>query len=206
MSSTERRRGRIPDAERAARRAAVLDAAFDELLEHGAALTMSGVATRAGASKETLYSWFGDREGLLAALREHQGAETVGRVASMFDDLEAPPADVLTTFATGLLTLLTSEPSLTLNRSAMTSPTLAELLLGQGRHSVGPVVERYLAALHERGALNVPDPADAFTVLYGLVVRDTQIRTLLGEPAPSPARVRRQAQAGVAAFLALTRR
>ena len=43
----------------------------------------------------------------------------------------------------------------------------------------------------------------AFTVLYGLVIRDTQIRVLLGEPVPTSAVIRRRAASAVEAFCTL---
>lgn len=85
----------------------------------------------------------------------------------------------------------------------MTSPALADLLLSQGRRSVGPVVERYLARLTAAGRLDVSDPGEAFRLLYGLVIRDSQIRVLLGEPAPSTSAIDAQATDGVHAFLRL---
>jgi AefR-like transcriptional repressor, C-terminal domain len=62
------------------------------------------------------------------------------------------------------------------------------VLLAQGRHRTGPIVEAYLARLAEAGVLGIDDPAEAFQLLYGLVVRDLQIRVLLGEPPPAPGR------------------
>ena len=82
----------------------------------------------------------------------------------------------------------------------MSSDTLARLVLEHGRHRIGPIVETYLADLDRAGVLHVPDPKSAFTELYGLVVRDTQIRVLLGESPPSTAAQRRQADAGVDRF------
>lgn len=49
------------------RQKAVLDAALRLLVEEGDQLTMTAVARRASCSKETLYKWFGDRDGLLTA-------------------------------------------------------------------------------------------------------------------------------------------
>ena len=50
------------------RQQAVLDAALRLLVEEGDSLTMTAVARRASCSKETLYKWFGDRDGLLLSL------------------------------------------------------------------------------------------------------------------------------------------
>lgn len=79
----------------------------------------------------------------------------------------------------------------------MASPELAGLLLAEGRHRTGPLVERYLAGLAAQGELAITDPAEAFQLPYGLLVADTQIRCLLGEPAPSPASLNAQAESAV---------
>src|SRR5690606_16650373 len=53
----------------------VLDAALGLLVDGGDGLTMTGVARRASCSKETLYKWFGDRDGLLTATVQWQAAK-----------------------------------------------------------------------------------------------------------------------------------
>ena len=199
-----RRRGRLPAAERAARERAILDIALAELIERGAdGLSMLGVARRAGASKETLYAWFGDRDGLLAALIERNADQAISGVR---DALDRPDNDARTTlvgFAIGLLRLLTGPASLALNRAAMSSPALAERLLRSGRHRVGPHVETYLAVLDDANTIAAPDPAASFELLYGLVVRDLQIRVLLGEPPPRPKELAARAAVAVDQFLRL---
>src|SRR5690554_7812818 len=57
------------------RQQVVLTAALDLLVEGGDALTMTAVARRASCSKETLYKWFGDRDGLLTATVQWQAAK-----------------------------------------------------------------------------------------------------------------------------------
>jgi len=57
------------------RQQVVLTAALDLLVEAGDGLTMTAVARRASCSKETLYKWFGDREGLLTATVQWQAAK-----------------------------------------------------------------------------------------------------------------------------------
>jgi hypothetical protein len=86
----------------------------------------------------------------------------------------------------------------------MASPELATVLLRHGRHTTGPLVERYLAKLARDGVIDADDPAEAFRLLYGLVIQDTQIRALLGEEAPTRSQRTAQAEVAVGRFLALT--
>lgn len=197
------RRGRLPVAARSERRAAVLDAALVELIESGyEQLTMLSVARRVGASKETLYAWFGSREGLITELIERNADESAGRVSEALER-DADHVEVLTAYATGLLHLLCGPSSIALNRAAMTSPELAAALLQSGRHRIGPLVERYLQQLGNAGTIAIAHPGEAFQLLYGLVVQDTQIRVLLGESPPSTRRLKAQAAAAVGRFLTL---
>ena len=53
------------DGELTTRQRAVLDAVLELMVREGDQLTMTPVARRASCSKETLYKWFGDRDGLL---------------------------------------------------------------------------------------------------------------------------------------------
>ncbi|GIH91304.1 TetR/AcrR family transcriptional regulator [Planobispora siamensis] len=198
------RRGRPRSGEQAARRRAALDAALAELVEHGLeGMTMQAVAARAGSSKESLYSWFGNRQGLLAALIERQ-SEQVNAAVTAALERPAEPRAMLTAIAENLLGLLVGEASVALNRAAMASAELSELLLRHGRHTTGPLVEAYLGRLAADGVLRIDDPAEAFGLLYGLAVRDLQIRVLLGERPPSADEIRAGARVAADRFLALT--
>ncbi|WBB63039.1 TetR/AcrR family transcriptional regulator C-terminal domain-containing protein [Streptomyces sp. WMMC500] len=199
------RRGRPRAGEQAARRQAVLEAALAELLEHGVGgMTMQAVAARAGSSKESLYAWFGNRQGVLAALIEQQAHDVNAAVAAAVDRPAEPPRTTLLAIARNLLTLLVGDVSVALNRAAMTSPELAALLLRHGRHATGPLVADYLRRLADGGLLHLDDAEEAFQLFYGLVVRDWQIRVLLGEDPPGRDAVRAAAQTAVDRFLALT--
>lgn len=183
----------------------MLDAAMRVIVRDGyVAATMQAVADEARASKETLYAWFGDREALVSAVIRGNADASVARVAGA---LARPAADAeearrtLEGFARGLLTLLTGEASVALNRAAMGSPALATELLASGRHRIGPLVAAYLSDLYDAGLSPHPDGERAFSLLYGLIVQDTQIRVLLGEQPPSSHAVAARARAAVAAFL-----
>jgi AcrR family transcriptional regulator len=210
------RRGRPPAGSSAAHREVVLDATFELLVERGhQGTTMAAVAERAGSSKETLYAWFGSKQGLFTALIRRQAEATNRAVAAALDggDHRSDPAATLTAFATNLLRLLLGERSVALNRAAVAelggsaagreAGALATTLLAQGRHRTGPLVEAYLARLAAAGRLRIDDPAEAFQLLYGLVVRDLQIRVLLGEPPPEEAALADQARVAVDRFLDL---
>lgn len=200
------RRGRPAVGTETERRNRVLDAALEVLVDDGAErLTMAAVARRAGASKETLYRWFGDRLGLLTALIQRNADLSAQRLAQRLaaDGPHLTRSDVddtLRAYVVGLLSLLTGAPSVALNRAAMSDPTLRQLLLSQGRHRVGPIVESYLALAETEGVIecdSVGGPAGAFELLYGLAVRDTQIRVLLGENPPTAKRLHARAEDAV---------
>ena len=211
MTSTETenaptRRGRLPAQERARREREVLDAAMRVVVEQGpAAATMQAIAEEAHASKETLYSWFGDRDALIAAVIRANADASAADLTRSFGQPVTDPAQARATlegYAGALLTLLTGDVSVALNRAAMTSPALAAELLDSGRHRVGPIAVAYLAELHTAGVSPHPDAPAAFSFLYGLVVQDSQIRTLLGEPAPSSRAITEHARWAVRTFLA----
>lgn len=193
-TKTKPRRGRPKAGERALRQARILDAAEAELIAKGYdGVTMQTIAARAGASKETLYVWFGSREALFTALVERNAEVTAARVEEALDT-DAAPDVMLSAIAASLLTLLTGARSVALNRAAMVSPPLAKLLLASGRYRIGPMIEAYLARLARLGVLATDDCAEAFRVFYGLVIQDSQIRVLLGEPAPGADEIELQAQ------------
>jgi AcrR family transcriptional regulator len=202
-SPPPRRRGRPRLDEVEERRAAVIEAALEVLVEQGyAGTTMSAIAHRAGTSKETLYSWFGDRAGLFGEMIRHnadQAAERVTAALAGADD----HVDTLVGFGVGLIRLLTGPPSIELNKAAMSDESLAAELLASGRHRVGPIVEGYLARLDDAGFITVHDGGEAFEALYGLLVRDTQIRVLLGEAPLSASAITTRATVAVEQFLAL---
>lgn len=170
---------------RKARRAAILDAAEAVLAEKGwSGASMAAIARRAGASKETLYAWFGDREGLFAALirRNAAGIETALDAVA-----EANPAEALTEAGAALLGVLLGPSALALNRAAIADETgaLGRLLLAQGRDATLPRI----AALAPTGA-----SAEFGAVWLALLKGDWQLAQLMSAAAPpAPAALRARA-------------
>jgi AcrR family transcriptional regulator len=193
-----------------ARRHAILEAAARLLERDGiAAMSTRRIAEQAHASKETIYAHFGGRRGLLEALVLRQSTDTNELLRAALDAPRTQPVRPALEAAIGaLLTLLTGDRSLALNRAAIAGVPgdreLAEVLHVNGRATTGPLFEALLARATSRGEIACPDPAEAFGVLYGLAVRDTQIAALLGSgPDRGPRSIKARAAHAVDLFYRL---
>lgn len=170
-----------------ARQQAVLDAVLSLMVEKGSGLTMTAVARRASCSKETLYKWFGDRDGLLTATVQWQASKVR---AGNFDrqKLDAGALrESLKRFATNWLEVISSPTSIALNRvgvsqAAARDGNLGSIVLANGRFAIGKRMMPVLEAGREAGLLAFDDTETAFRTFFGLVGRDIQIRLLLGDP------------------------
>ncbi len=168
------------------RQGEVLEAALALLVRQGNRLTMAGVAEKASCSKETLYKWFGDRKGLLRATVQWQAAK-VGMPHIDPENLDAVSLkNSIEGFGRDLLSVLTGEISVALNRVAIAhagpdSSNLGAIVLENGRLAMGRRLKPVLEAGQKAGLLNFADSEEAFRSFFGLLVRDTQIRLLLGE-------------------------
>jgi AcrR family transcriptional regulator len=187
----------------------VLDAVLALMVEEGDGFSMAAVCRRASCSKETLYNWFGDRDGLLAATVRWQ-ASKVRLPSPARCDLDRQSLERrLSDFAESWLTVLTGEVSIALNSLAVAHAKSAKSALGQtvldnGRFAIGRRVKPVLEMAREAGVIRFADTEDAFRTFFGLVVRDVQIRALLGDrPLPEPQQIRRDAEQAARQFLTL---
>jgi AcrR family transcriptional regulator len=195
--------------ELSARQQEVLTAALDLMVEAGDGFTMTAVARRANCSKETLYKWFSNRDGLLTATVQWQAAKV--RVPALArDDLNARTlAACLEEFAENWLNVLTGDISIALNRLAVgharsSGNGLGRIVLHNGPFAMARRLEPILEMAREAGLLRFSDSQTAFRTFFGLVVRDVQIRALLGEEhKPTPDEIRHDARRAQQQFLAL---
>ena len=164
----------------------VLDAVLRLLVEEGDALTVASVARRANCSKETLYKWFGDRDGLLKATVQWQASKVrAGSYDRQKLDATALQAS-LESFAANWLRVISSETSIALNRVAVShaasgKSNLGGIVLANGRLAIGERLKPLLEAGRDAGLLSFDDTEAAFRTFFGLVGRDVQIRLLLGD-------------------------
>ncbi len=192
-----------------ARQQAVLDAVLGLMVEAGDQLTMDAVARRASCSKETLYKWFRDRDGLLTATVQWQASKVrAGRYEARALDV-ATLSESLRDFATTWLEVISSPASIALNRIAIGDAgarrgSLGSIVLANGRFAIGDRLKPLLEAGRAAGLLAFQDGETAFRTFFGLVGRDVQIRLLLGDAMEiDAAEIRRDAARAVEQFLAL---
>ena len=169
------------------RQSEVLESALALLVDGGEkALTTAKIASASNCSKESLYKWFGDRDGLISAMMAFQGSKVGAAVGQ--EDLGSAKAfkDYLIRFACELLSVLAGDTSLALNRLAIgqasneASP-LGPLLIENGRGVIEAKAVGFLNSAAEKNYLRFEDARQTYHVLYGLIVRDAHVRLLLGE-------------------------
>ena len=187
----------------------VLDAVLALLVEEGDAVTMSAVARRASCSKETLYKWFGDRDGLMTATVRWQASKVR---AGSYDrqHLDASTlAESLDDFAANWLAVISSGTSIALNRVAVGNAAagkadLGRIVLANGRFAIGERLKPLLEDARAAGLIDFADTETAFRTFFGLVGRDVQIRLLLGDRmALGRAEIERDAALATRQFLKL---
>jgi AcrR family transcriptional regulator len=191
------------------RQQAVLDTVLALMVEGSDPLTMDAVARRASCSKETLYKWYGDRDGLLTATVRWQAS----RVRIDRDGTPALDAaglrESLEAFARTWLETITSATSVALNRIAIGHAgaprgDLGRIVLENGRFAIGARLKPVLEVGRASRLIDFDDSETAFRTFFGLVGRDVQIRVLLGDRLEvDAAEIDRDATRAVAQFLAL---
>ncbi len=191
------------------RRNEILNVALAVLAERGYRdASMREIARRAHASKETLYSWFGDKRGLFEQLISWQAERLDGALARSLEPEGDDARAVLRTFAIEMLRLLLGERAVIINRVAISEypadPAFARILTSRGRGSVVPKLERYLEEQQARGRFEFQDAEYAAEILIGLVIGDQQVRRLLGSLSePRPIQVEERAELAVSAFFTI---
>ncbi|MHC3940587.1 hypothetical protein ACI0FR_01899 [Paenochrobactrum sp. BZR 201-1] len=188
----------------------VLEQALRLLVEGGdRALTTSGIARAANCSKESLYKWFGDRDGLLTEMVRWQASKVrVVPVAREKLDAEAL-FSTLEHFARDWLLVLSGETSIALNRLAVShagsgKSALGRIVVANGPAAMAARLKPVLTMGQEAGLLSFDDADEAFRTFFGLVVRDIQIRLLLGDERKlDDAEVIRDARRATRQFFAL---
>ncbi|MEM7546007.1 MAG: TetR/AcrR family transcriptional regulator [Pseudomonadota bacterium] len=188
----------MDQSEQRDRRAAIEAAAYALFREMGYKSTsMMAIAKKARASNETLYRWYGNKAGLVAALVEENARAVRVHLATSIED-RSTPLEMLRLVGPDLLSLVTGERAVLLNRAAVIdlteTDTVGRLIAQHGRETVGPLIAELLSLANSQGALRIHDVSEAAETYISLLIGDTQIRRVTGAMGPlSDADIERRA-------------
>ena len=195
----------------AEKRAAVLEAAAKVFLSGGyLGASMDEISDLAGVSKQTVYTYFSNKEALFAAMALALSNEANDRVHNNVaefgedDDLEG----YLVCYAVRQLEVVLTPRILQLRRLVIGEvgrfPELGAALYAGGPGRAIASLAATFERLADRGALSVHDPLLAATQFNWLIMSAPLNRTmLLGDGAiPSSKELREHAREGVRMFLA----
>ena len=191
-----------------ARRARIEQAAYDVLGEVGYnSASLLTIAKRASVSNETLYRWYGNKQGLFRSLVEANALEAQTMLKDALGESECA-LDVLTRLGPVLLALVVGERAIMLNRAAAgdvsDTDTLGQAIAEAGRETIAPLLRDLLIRARREGAIACDDLPEAVEIYFHLLIGDTQIRRVIGVlGALSEAEIERRSHRANGLFLKL---
>lgn len=170
----------MDEANREDRRVQIETAAYGLLALKGyKATSMLEVAKRAKASNETLYKWYGNKQGLFLSMVT-RNTEASKNLLTESLETELPLQEILATFGVQLLTMLTGQRAVVLNRAAAgdvhDTGTLGRTLSEGGRSTIIPLLSQLIARENPK----TMSPEEAAEVYLDLLIGDLQIRRVIG--------------------------
>lgn len=164
----------------------ISEAAYRLLASQGyGATSMLSIAKAAGASNETLYRWYGDKQHLFAEMVEDNAAIVKAELeASLAGD--GDPQDALGQIGAKLVALLTSERAIVLNRAAAadSSGTLGATIAKAGRSTIAPLIAKLMGRLIQERIIAEQNTTETTEIYLGLLIGDLQIRRVIGQLEP----------------------
>lgn len=191
-----------------ARRERIEEAAYAVLKESGyKAASLLAIARRASVSNETLYNWYGNKQALFRSLIEANAKEARELLEGALQR-GSDPLDTLAALGPLLLSLVTGDNAVVLNRAAAgdisDTKTLGPTIAQFGRDTIAPLVRDLLQAASRCGHIDCDDPAAAADIYFRLLIGDLQVRRIIGaiDELPLP-EIGRRASGALALFLRL---
>lgn len=178
------------EEKRTLRQKQIEKAAYEVLEANGyGGTSMLGIARQARASNETLYNWYGDKKGLFQALVMRNAEEVKGHLETELKTSK-DALSILSTLGPKLLSLLTGDRAVALNRAAAADSTgeLGATLSKAGREAVFPLLEQVMLRAKQEGQLSFSQTGEAVGLYLDLLIGDQQVRRVIGRlPSPSEA-------------------
>ena len=157
----------------------ILQAALPEFLENGyAGTSMDKIAKTAGVSKQTLYSYFYDKEGLFRALIKYVACQKFRLVWSK--PLKGEPRKVLTQLAQRILQEINDPDYLCFVRLIIaesgTYPELSQLFL---QNVAQPAIAILVDYLRQHEELRIRDPQVIAHIFVGTLIHHILTQNML---------------------------
>jgi len=145
---------------------ALLDAAEKIIEADGVdALTVRGVADEVGASTRAVYSIFGSRDGLLAALGTRT-FELIGAALRALPETDDPAADLIDTGVSVFRSFVVQHPGLFRLGFRWMAPTELDAKFGDSRYEAGAGLVAKVERLDQAGLLGGRSVEEAVTAFY----------------------------------------
>ena len=168
------------------KRDAIIEAATACFLANGfGATSMDKVAAAAGVAKQTLYHYFGNKNGLFEATLRH----VTGQVTHVLFDhqpLDRGPAETLRRFGRDVLEMTLRPQSVAFMRLLITEAgkhrEVIETLFRQTLDGVSNTLADYLSKQADHNRLRFDDPNHAARMFLGSLTGEIRLRALLGAP------------------------
>lgn len=166
------------------KREQILRAAADLLLERGyAGVSIDDVVAKAGGSKTNVYTYFGGKDGLFAAVMQRFCAEIVGPLQAI-DVRGLPLRDALIHIGTTFLGVLLARRTLEVHRLAVAEahrhPDAARAFFNAAPEATYAAIARLIAAQQAEGGLRAGDPRRLAAIFLDSLTGDAQLRALTG--------------------------
>lgn len=188
------------------RREALLEAAAEVFFEQGyAAASIDAIIERAGGSKRNIYSEFGNKQGLFAAIVTGNADEALSSLP--IDNVERRDlAETLTVFGRHLLRIYMSPTVVGIYRLAVTEanrfPDLAKAFYEQGPGRTTIRLARILEEAQKREEIRVGDCRQLADRFIGMIRDNLHLQVVLGlRPPPSEKEADEAAKSAVDVFL-----
>lgn len=193
---------------RAKRKDDIIACAYKLLEQNGyAGMSMLKVSKEAKASNETLYRWFGDKNGLFRHMIAQNSDEIRRSLASYADQENATAHAVLSGVSDALLRMILGERAIALNRAAAADPSgvLGRAIAEGGRAAIAPLLEGVLQRYWSQKRPDSVFSRQITETYISLLVGDMQVRRVIGVlPEPTATNIAARVDASIQALDSLT--
>ncbi len=168
----------------------ILSAASELFLRDGYANTsIDAVIEKVGGSKRAIYSHFGGKDDLFAAMMANLSESALQAIASAEEKVAGDDVRVsLTKFARAVMRILMDPRTVALYRLIVSEsarmPDLAEVFLANGPRRAASALAQLLQRYADAGALTISSAEEAAEHFIGMLRDDVYLEVLLGVRAP----------------------